>query len=352
MRDRRNAGGSARASGPWPDAASVGKPPTAEDAAASRLPLGAGASDAAPSHNADGRAAGDAGARGSVTSTGSSSRGSSPPGDSSRRGLSAGAAQKSRRATMRLGEPALAVAVPSDAGGAETAETARRRKQRRSLLAESTAGDLLPLSTAPLRPRAAGSAGARTASAADASPLKKSGNSGVAAAGRDADADADDVDVDMEGDGDGEGPISATVATTLGRMPREEIAAARASIDAVLERLGALDWRANGMTVDQFRSVFDALEAAGWRFPRAHERQFPSLDWGDSDHRDDAPRADSNKSGAMGEASGDDDDDGNDDDDDDNHAGGEKRRQRASAVAAQVAAVRASTGLGDAPPLR
>ena len=39
----------------------------------------------------------------------------------------------------------------------------------------------------------------------------------------------------------------------------------------------AADWRANGMTVDQFRAVFSALEAAGWRFTPARQRVFPAL---------------------------------------------------------------------------
>jgi hypothetical protein len=67
------------------------------------------------------------------------------------------------------------------------------------------------------------------------------------------------------------------LATQHGRFSRAELHGARDSVDGVLLGLAAAEWRANGMTVEQFRAVFAALEAAGWRFTPARQRVFPAL---------------------------------------------------------------------------
>jgi len=96
------------------------------------------------------------------------------------------------------------------------------------------------------------------------------GRRGAAAAAAAAAAADSDSEAEASGDGD-------MVATQHGPLPRAQLVAARARLDALLAEAGALDWRANGMTVAQFRVVFDALEAAGWRFTPAQQRIFPSL---------------------------------------------------------------------------
>ena len=78
-------------------------------------------------------------------------------------------------------------------------------------------------------------------------------------------------------DGSEDGAVDDVVATQAGPVSRAHLVAARARLDAVLGAIGALDWRANGMTVEQFRAVFDALGAAGWRFAPAHQRYYPVL---------------------------------------------------------------------------
>ena len=100
-------------------------------------------------------------------------------------------------------------------------------------------------------------------------------------------------DGDDDGGGGGDGSVDDAIpsmgapraapsphdvlATQHGRFSRAELHGARDSVDGLLLGLAAADWRANGMTVDQFRAVFSALEAAGWRFTPARQRVFPAL---------------------------------------------------------------------------
>jgi 18S rRNA (adenine1779-N6/adenine1780-N6)-dimethyltransferase len=67
------------------------------------------------------------------------------------------------------------------------------------------------------------------------------------------------------------------ISTAHGVFRRGDLLTARVGVDAVLQAAGGMEWRANGMTIEQFRAVFDGLEAAGWRFQRSQERHFPKL---------------------------------------------------------------------------
>ena len=67
------------------------------------------------------------------------------------------------------------------------------------------------------------------------------------------------------------------MTTQHGRFTRASLLRVRASVDAIIARLDASDWRANAMTVDQFRAVFSALEHAGCIFTPARQRVFPAL---------------------------------------------------------------------------
>ena len=100
---------------------------------------------------------------------------------------------------------------------------------------------------------------------------------GMSGGGGDGDDGGDDTAIAVVGAPRAAPSPQDVLATQHGRFSRAELHGARDSVDGVLLGLDAADWRANGMTVDQFRAVFSALEAAGWRFTPARQRVFPAL---------------------------------------------------------------------------
>lgn len=94
---------------------------------------------------------------------------------------------------------------------------------------------------------------------------------GVAPAG-----DDDDDDEELSSSTTGGHGNDDVVRTSVGPFRRQQLLDVRAKVDAVIESLGAQEWRPNGMTVKQFLAAFEALEKAGLRFPPIKERVYPS----------------------------------------------------------------------------
>ena len=125
-----------------------------------------------------------------------------------------------------------------------------------------------------------GGGGADSAAAAAAAMAAPAASEDASSSDDDDDDDSRTVglageDEDEHGEGGAQG-AEDWLTTQHGRFPRAALHGVRDSIDAILGRLGALEWRANGMPVDAFRAVFSGLEEAGWRFTPVRLRVFPA----------------------------------------------------------------------------